>query len=110
MRQMLPTKPLTSAILYGPGFFCHWKNFVLSDHGLKQAGLAPGPVTVFGPAIAAEAAKSAASASADTRSFMALSPSLRRSLALGAALLLRAMELTCQRTTRLAEPRCPLAC
>src|SRR5438270_6576556 len=50
MRQVLPTKPLTRAILYGPGFFSHWKNLVLSDQGLKHSGLAPGPETTLGPA------------------------------------------------------------
>ena len=28
IRQVLPTKPLTSAIRYGPSFFFHWKNLV----------------------------------------------------------------------------------
>src|ERR1700728_868070 len=50
MRQVLPTKPLTSAILYGPGCLAHWKNLVLSDQGLKHSAFAPGPETTFGPA------------------------------------------------------------
>src|SRR6476661_651039 len=50
MRQVLPTKPLTRAIRYGPGFFSHWKNLVCADHGLKHWALAPGPETIFGPA------------------------------------------------------------
>src|SRR5881409_3974483 len=50
IRQVLPTKPLTSAIRYGPGFFGHWKNFVSDDHGLKQAISAPRPETTLGPA------------------------------------------------------------
>src|SRR4051794_25710279 len=50
MRQVLPTKPLTRAIRYGPGFFSHWKNLVCADHGLKHWALAPGPDTILGPA------------------------------------------------------------
>src|SRR5580692_4898783 len=50
MRQVLPKKPLTRAIRYGPGFFSHWKNLVCADHGLKHWALAPGPETIFGPA------------------------------------------------------------
>ena len=67
MRQVLPTKPLTSAILYGPGFFAHWKNLVLSDQGLKHSGLAPGPETMLGPAQATDDMKAPASAKLITR-------------------------------------------
>jgi hypothetical protein len=67
MRQVLPTNPLTNAILYGPGFFAHWKNFVLSDQGLKHSGLAPGPETTFGPAQATDDIKAPASAKLTTQ-------------------------------------------
>src|SRR5262245_2047586 len=53
IRHVLPTNPLTSAILYGPCFFGHWKYFVFASQGLKHSGLAPGPETIFGPAKAA---------------------------------------------------------
>src|SRR5579863_8857048 len=66
MRQVLPTKPLTRAILYGPGFLSHWKNFVLSDQGLKHSGLAPGPDTIFGPAKATVEVKSTDNATLET--------------------------------------------
>src|SRR5580704_8857720 len=61
MRHVLPMKPLTSAIRKGPSFFARLKNFVLSFHGLKQAGSAPGPETtsmafVFVASAAADAA------------------------------------------------------
>ncbi|MEI7462758.1 MAG: hypothetical protein WCK15_25425 [Pirellula sp.] len=59
---MLPTKPFTIAMRYGPGFLSHWKYLVWSVHGLKHAGSAPGPETIFGPAKAEVAAKSAAPA------------------------------------------------
>src|SRR5262252_628499 len=65
MRHVLPTNPLTSAILYGPCFFSHWKNFVLESQGLKHSGFAPGPETTFGPASAPDAINRPASARAD---------------------------------------------
>src|SRR3954454_7234390 len=53
MRQVLPTKPLTTAIRYGPGFLSHCMYLVCADQGLKQAASGPGPETIFGPARAA---------------------------------------------------------
>ena len=38
IRQVLPTKPLTRAIRYGPSFFDHWKYLVSADQGLKHWG------------------------------------------------------------------------
>src|SRR5215813_10604006 len=67
MRHVLPTNPLTNAILYGPCFFGHWKYFVLASQGLKHSGFAPGPETTFGPANAPDALNRPASARADTR-------------------------------------------
>src|SRR5579883_1114683 len=79
MRQVLPTKPLTNAILYGPAFFGHWKYLVWSDQGLKHSGLAPGPETTFGPAkTAADDMSSPAIARPDTRpSFFIWNPPFR---------------------------------
>src|SRR3954463_8223685 len=63
MRQVLPTKPLASAIRYGPGLAGHWKYLVLASQGLKQPGFSPGPFTTTGPAArAAEDATNAATA------------------------------------------------
>src|SRR5215831_6118614 len=56
MRQVLPTKPLASATRYGPFFAGHWKYLVESDHGLKQAGFSPGPLTTAGGAASARSA------------------------------------------------------
>src|SRR5690242_13655788 len=60
MRQVLPMKPLASAMRYGPSFFGYWKNFVLSVQGLKHCGSAAGPETTLGPAARAEPAMAAA--------------------------------------------------
>src|SRR5665647_2548536 len=42
MRQVLPTKPLTSAILEGAPFLSHGKNLVGAYQGVKRPGLGPG--------------------------------------------------------------------
>ena len=39
IRQVLPTKPLTRAIRYGPCLASHWKILVLSFQGAKHSGL-----------------------------------------------------------------------
>src|SRR5579863_7159676 len=66
MRQVLPTKPLATAMRYGPSFFGHWKNLVDADHGLKHSGSAPGPETVLGPANAALEARRLATSTPET--------------------------------------------
>jgi hypothetical protein len=48
MRQVLPTKPLTSAMRYGPGRCGHWKKRLLLAAGAKHCGIAPGPCTTRG--------------------------------------------------------------
>src|SRR3954447_2662329 len=68
IRQVLPTKPLTSAIRYGPSFFFHWKNLVCSDQGLKQLGWYPGPLTICGPAMAEPAQRPAATTAVAAKS------------------------------------------
>src|SRR5262245_1485673 len=52
MRQVLPTKPLASAMRYGPSFFDHWKNFVSAAYGLKHSGSVLGPLAICGPLVA----------------------------------------------------------
>ena len=50
IRQVLPTKPFTTAMRYGPGLAFHFMNLVSPDHGAKHSGFAPGPDTISGPA------------------------------------------------------------
>src|SRR5690349_18612600 len=65
MRLVLPTKPLASAMRYGPFLAGHWKYLVLASQGLKQAGFSPGPLTTAGPAaMTAPVARHAATAAA----------------------------------------------
>src|SRR5258708_33651016 len=52
MRQVLPMKPLASAMRYGPFFLVHWKNLVCAVQGLKHSGSALGPLTILGPCCA----------------------------------------------------------
>ena len=66
MRQVLPTKPLATAIRYGPSFFGHWKYLVDEFHGLKHPGSAPGPETVLGPAKATVEVRSTDNATLET--------------------------------------------
>src|ERR1700722_2588667 len=72
MRQTLATKPLTTAIRYGPAFFGHWKYFTSLPQGAKQAGSAPGPATTCGPAAIAalDSKPNANAAPAATRLFI----------------------------------------
>ena len=89
MRQVLPTKPLTTAIRYGPGFLSHCMYLVWVDQGLKQAGSAPGPGTTFGAARAATLDnRKPARASAGTRMATAIDflPTLMFRLSAGAGL------------------------
>src|SRR4051794_35345981 len=67
MRQVLPTKPLASAMRYGPFFAGHWKYFVFASQGLKQVGFSPGPLTTVGPAATAAEDASNAAIAATTR-------------------------------------------
>src|SRR6476660_2292601 len=75
MRQVLPTKPLASAMRYGPFLAGHWKYFVWASHGLKQAGFSPGPLTTEGPAAraAVDATNAAAAATMPVRKVIAVS-------------------------------------
>src|SRR6478735_10370102 len=74
IRHVLPTKPLASAMRYGPFLAGHWKYFVLASHGLKQAGFSPGPLTTEGPAAkaAADATNAAAAATMPVRKAIAV--------------------------------------
>src|SRR6266545_5854469 len=55
MRQVLPMKPLSRAMRYGPFFFLNWKNLVVFVQGLKHFASAPGPCTISGPPASAAA-------------------------------------------------------
>src|SRR5689334_11283016 len=67
MRQVLPMKPLASAMRYGPSFFGNLKNLVLSVQGTKHSGSAAGPETTScALATGADAMKAATDAAASS--------------------------------------------